>query len=233
MKYVLVSSKISVKCAESLEKCGFELIKMPENGLFDSPVAAHPDIFSFIIDNNVVCHSKIKHLFDKLQGNYNIIEARDFENTEKCLYPDDCRLNFAICGNKLIGKQRNADEKINELAEKYNLKKIDVNQGYAKCNICIVDENSIITEDKGIYQKCTRAGMDVLLLEKYEVKLEGYKNGFIGGASGLYNKILYFCGCIQAHSEYKRISDFCSAKGISVVSLSDEPLYDFGSLLFL
>ena len=230
---VLVSSKISEKCAKSLENRGFELIKVPENASFDGPVSAHPDIFAFVIDNNIVCHREIKHLFEKMQGNYKITEARDFGKAEKCLYPDDCGLNFALCGDKLIGKQKCADQKIKEIVEKYNLKIFDVNQGYAKCNICIVDGNSIITEDKGIYKKCTLAGMDVLLLEKYEVNLEGYKNGFIGGASGLYNKTLYFCGNIQAHGEYEKIYNFCSSKGISVVSLSDEPLCDCGSLIFI
>jgi hypothetical protein len=231
-KIVFADSKISEKCAQSLEKSGFELVKIPENTEFDAPVSSHPDIFMIKIGNDIVCYKEIKHLFDKKKGQYQISEPTGFEK-EKYVYPDDCKLNFALCGNKLIGKYDNADEKIKELAQKYNLKAINVNQGYAKCNICVVDDNSIITEDKGIYKECSREGMDVLLLENHEVILHGYKNGFIGGASGLCDNTLYFCGNVDLHSEHDKIYNFCKARGISVVSLSDETLYDCGSLIFI
>ena len=75
-------------------------------------------------------------------------------------------------------------------------------------------------------------GFDVLLLQKNCVNLEGYKYGFIGGASGkIAPDKIAFMGDISLHPEYDRIKRFLYKRDIEPISLSDEPLTDFGSLL--
>ncbi|MBR5308656.1 MAG: hypothetical protein IKU43_07780 [Clostridia bacterium] len=131
-----------------------------------------------------------------------------------------------ICNTKTVHK------KVLDYAEDSKLKIINVNQGYAKCNICVVDEDSVITEDCGIASILNKNGYDVLLLKNHCVRLPGYEYGFIGGASGkLAKDKLAFFGCIENHTEFGRIYDFLNRKGIEAVSLSDEPLTDYGSLI--
>ena len=51
-------------------------------------------------------------------------------------------------------------------------------QGYAKCSCVVVDEDSIITSDRGIWREAVNAGMDVLLIEKSQVILRDILTDF-------------------------------------------------------
>ena len=59
--------------------------------------------------------------------------------------------------------------------------KINVSQGYSKCSLCIVNENSVITEDDGIAEVLKRHNMDVLKISAGDVLLSGLDYGFLGG----------------------------------------------------
>ena len=237
--FAVIDCRMSQKCQNSLKNIGFTLIDVPQNNYLDKPVSAHPDIQMFSIYNDILADKtlaeKLKHMFSTGECNYKIrgFELYDFDTR----YPYDCTLNFAVCGNKLIGNRRIINHELLHLAEMYSMEIIDVNQGYAKCNICVVNDNAIITEDKGIAKACIKNGLSVLLLETNSVKLKGYKNGFIGGASGTIffeNKnTVMFCGDITMHPEYNRISEFVHNNGAEYISLSDEPLYDYGSIFVL
>jgi hypothetical protein len=166
----------------------------------------------------------------------NFIKGDTFiENTR---YPYDCALNFAVVGEYIIGSFKYADGELNNIIKKYNLKPINVRQGYAKCNICVVNDNAVITEDAGIAKSLKENNIDVLLLENKCVELPGYEYGFIGGSSGMYTKengenIVLFCGDITKHTEYVQIYDFCKSHNATPLSLSDENLCDRGSIIIL
>ena len=238
MKYAVIDCRMSEKCRESLIKLGFKLIFINKNVNLDPPVSAHPDISVFIYKNIIIAEKNCvgifrEHMFKKRQCDWRLTEGCNFNSETE--YPYDCSLNFAVCGKHLIGNVKNANPMILEIANKNNLELVNVNQGYAKCNICIVSENALITEDKGIADKCRECGIDVLLLNKNSVKLDGYNYGFIGGATGTVfetesNKIL-FCGNVEKHPEYDNIKVFCKKHGAVPISLSDEELYDYGSII--
>ena len=121
---------------------------------------------------------------------------------------------------------------INRYIEKNNIKKINVNQGYSKCSICIVDENSIITSDNGIYNECIKHNIDCLLIRQGYIDLFNMDYGFIGGCSGLLcNDELSFYGDIKKHPDYKKILHFVKSKNKKIISLSDENLLDLGSII--
>lgn len=240
MSYALIDCRMSYKCRESLKNLGLELIEIFMNPCLDKPVSAHPDIFVFNYKNTVIAEESCANTLKEqmfLRGNsvFQIIEGCKFN--ENTCYPHDCVLNFAVCGNYIIGNMKNINDKLSFFAKSVGLEFIDVKQGYSKCNICIVSDDAIITEDKGLALKCRENGIDVLLLKHNCVKLDGYDYGFIGGASGTVfdnkeNKIL-FCGCIERHPEYDVIKEFCFNHGAVPFSLSDEDLYDYGSIIIL
>ena len=234
--YAIIDKRMSLKCKTTLINEGFELIQVSSNPNLDIPISSHPDIFVFKYKNTLICEPNTgnmleKHLFDLEEKRFNFILGDIFSTATK--YPNDCTYNFAVCGKHLIGNIKCADKGIKDLANYEALILIDTKQGYAKCNICVVNDNAIITEDKGIARTCKNFGIDVLLLETNSVKLNGYQNGFIGGASGNYNNKLYFCGNIEKHPEYKKIYEFCKMHSTVPVSLSDEDLYDYGSIIIL
>ena len=233
---------MSDKCKESIIKMGFCLVEIPQNPNLDKPVCAHPDISVFSFNNSIIAENRVvltlkERMFLIGESEVNISEGCKFE--EETLYPHDCVLNFAVCGKRLIGNMKHINGELLDIAKKNELELISVNQGYAKCNICVVNDDAIITEDKGIAEACRKRGIDVLLLNTNSVKLDGYKYGFIGGATGTVfdddggvNKIL-FCGSVEKHPEFYNIDSFCKSHGAVPVSLSDDDLCDYGSIIIL
>ncbi len=239
-KIAIIDSRLSVKCKEKLSSFGFSIIEIPENTLYDAPVSAHPDIFVFVSNNYLITRVETteilkKHLFGVDKGIITLKKTNVLN--EKVLYPNDCVLNFARVGKYLIGRKDIADSEVVRVAREENLEFIDVRQGYSKCNVCVVNDNAIITEDRGIAAACKKKNIDVLLLKTHSVKLEGYEYGFIGGSCATEYKtngnIIYFCGCVENHPEYNSIKAFCDRHNTELFSLSDECLYDGGSIFIL
>lgn len=149
-------------------------------------------------------------------------------------YPDDIAYNIARVGRAVIHNFKYTDKVIKKYISDNNLCCVNVSQGYAKCNVCVVDENSIITEDKGIFNACGKAGINCLLIRAGFVSLKGYKHGFIGGASVKTDKnTLAFFGEIEKHPDYKKITEFLNVRNIRAVSLKSGKLCDIGSAVVI
>lgn len=116
--------------------------------------------------------------------------------------------------------------------EKQGVKMIHVKQGYAKCSVCIVDENAIITSDRGIAKVAKNTGFEVMVIEPGFIQLRGLNYGFIGGATGLLDKdALGFAGDLTAHKNGLIIKDFLWTKGKTCIGLGELSLSDVGSII--
>ncbi len=229
-KKIIVDCRISDKCIDFLADNNYEIIKFPSINSLDNPISSHPDMSAVKIKDTWIVYDDAKHSFDFYEKK--IVVNRGVQKNKKIEYPFDIGLNCAVVGKNLICNEKYTENTVLSLARENGIKIIDVKQGYAKCSVCIVDENSIITEDLGIANKCTEHGIDVLLLKSRAVALDGYDYGFIGGCSGMLSDgRIVFSGCIENHPEYESINNFCCKHGKRPVSMSDEPLYDVGSIL--
>ncbi len=142
-------------------------------------------------------------------------------------YPHDVVLNTCIIGNKILGSEAIADYRKDD-----SKNFVAVKQGYAKCSVCVVDENSLITDDISIFNKCKSLDMDVLFVRKGSVKLNGFDYGFIGGCCGkIARDVLAFFGDINTHSDSSKIKSFLSFRGIDAFSLCPGDLKDIGSII--
>jgi hypothetical protein len=146
-------------------------------------------------------------------------------------YPHDVSLNLVFTGNALLGKADAMAQKVKQHAAERDIPIYSVNQGYTKCS-SVVLEGALITSDASIAKAAQKAELDCLLISHGSVTLKGYDHGFIGGASGIYQKNVFFCGNIETHPDGKRIVNFCHLHGYEVHSLSDKPLFDSGTLMF-
>lgn len=108
---------------------------------------------------------------------------------------------------------------------------VNVMQGYAKCSIVVVDENSIITYDDGITKACRMAGMDVLHVHAGNILLPGYSTGFIGGCSGRIGNEIVFNGDLSAHPDFHIIKSFIEGRNLNCTWFSGYPLTDIGSII--
>lgn len=229
-KKVIIDSRMSEKCRAALKKFGYEMILMPEVQILDTPICAHPDMSVLKLGDKWFAAQDVHDEFTFLDNSEFISRADETQN--KLFYPFDVAFNGAVVGKRLICNSKYISNRISDYALKHGFEIVDVKQGYTKCSVCVVDENSVITEDNGVADKCAKVGIDVLLLKTHSVKLNGYANGFFGGCSGkLSDGKLVFAGCIEHHPEYDAILNFCISRGVKPVSLSDECLYDVGSIV--
>lgn len=78
-------------------------------------------------------------------------------------------------------------------------------QGYSKCLTCIVDDDSIINSDEGIYKAVREYDIDCLLIKSKNIDL--------------------------FELDYEFIKKFIKLKNKEIVSLSKERLLDLGSII--
>jgi len=229
----VVDRRISPVAVEKLRKYGYDCILMPPFTSLAEPVSAHPDMLVFCFDNLLITHS----------GYYKIAKKEIDLICRKCgfklilsnekiskSYPEDVLFNAALIGDKIIGNIKHLSKVLKNEAEKRNIKLLNVNQGYAKCSICKISENAFITADKGI-AKALEGQFDILTISDGYVDLKGYDTGFIGGATGADDTNVYFCGDIEKHTDSEKIKAFCKKYSKKAVSLTNDNLYDIGTIL--
>ena len=228
----LVDKRITLKMENTLKDKNIKLIKTIDCKDTYDAIKYHPDIsICKLNDNNIVVAPNVYEYYkNKLNYyNFNVIKGESYVSNK---YPFNIQYNVAIFGKYAIHNFKYTDKNILEYIEKNNIKKINVNQGYSKCSICIVDENSIITSDNGIYNECIKHNIDCLLIRQGYIDLFNMDYGFIGGCSGLLcNDELSFYGDIKKHPDYKKILHFVKSKNKKIISLSDENLLDLGSII--
>lgn len=230
MKGVIVDFRISPKSKEALKKLGYRIIKTFSHPSLQKPVCGHPDMLICKISDNVffaettICGFLSKEFPDR--------QFFDGITKLKPEYPHDIAFNCARVGNFLFCNEKYTDKRIIEYCNNNSIKIADTKQGYAKCSICKVSERAIITSDLNIFKTAEKIGIDVLLTKNNGILLEGYDEGFIGGATGLIeNDILAINGNIELCGDCSRIVDFCAKYRVKIISLSDEPLTDIGTII--
>ena len=231
---VVIDSRMSAECRNTLEKYGYNVIPLPPSPFLAAPVASHPDMLVFIGKGRLICEARYREVNREVieriasLGKLRVITADEMLDDR---YPYDVLFNSAIVGDRLICRTASTSKRILELYSPENIS--DVRQGYTKCSCLTVGDNGVITADRSIARKAKKAGIDTLLLSEQGVRLDGYDCGFIGGASGDDGRHIFFCGNIDRHPEGKMIRKFCLRHGREPISLSEDDLYDYGSLLFI
>ena len=147
-------------------------------------------------------------------------------------YPSDSAYNVGIVGKKCFLNKSVCDEHLYEILISEGYEIINVKQGYTKCSICPVDENSFITGDKGIASAGEKAGMSVLLISNDNISLQGYLNGFFGGSTGMGAKDeLLVNGDIDTLPDSKKIKEFLEERNIRIKSIKEGEVTDIGSII--
>lgn len=228
----LVDNRISPSMIQKLNELNINTIKTIKcNETYDA-ISCHPDICIIKLNNKdiLVAPNVYEYYNEHLTPlGFNIIKGNLPVDNK---YPKNVQYNIAILGNKAIHNFKYTDKVLLDYLEKNKFEKINVKQGYCKCSICIVDENSIITSDEGIYKEVIKHNIDCLLIEKGHIDLFELNYGFIGGCCGLISHdTLAFFGDIKSHPNYIKINDFLSKRNKKILCLNEEKLTDLGSLI--
>ena len=194
----------------------------------DAAICAHPDIqIHFVNENTAVTAPEVYDYYAQVLPN-SITLIKGFLPIG-FTYPKNCAYNIARIGSNVICNIKYAEPQIIEFYRALGYRIINVKQGYAKCSICPISENSFITEDVGIYKAVSPlSGISVKLIPYGSVRLDGYSYGFIGGATGLCGDTVVFCGNAFKNPYLKKAAE--EAK-IKTYMLSNDNLYDYGSII--
>jgi hypothetical protein len=232
VKAMLAPRGICSDALSELEKAGVRTVPAGQCGALPEPVAAHADmLFHQLSDSGAVIFGGNPELESNLAdiGFTKILRA-DIPPESK--YPHDIALDAARIGARLICDAKHTSKLITDYCDKNNIKVISVRQGYAKCSVCIVNENAIITSDAGIAAAAQREGIDVLMISSGSVMLRGYDYGFIGGCCGkLARDTMAFYGELGKHPDADSIRDFLWCYGVAAVPLKKGVLEDIGGLI--
>ena len=132
---------------ETLNGLGYEIIEIKKSEKVYPEISSHVDIFACKVKDKIIAE---KHIYDILKNKFKrkIIKG---DSTIQNVYPNDINYNVCIVGNRAIHNFKYTDSKIISELNKNNFELINVKQGYSNCSIAVIDENSIILSDKGLY----------------------------------------------------------------------------------
>lgn len=232
MKNVIVDFRTSQKSVNSLSEMGYNVIKTPKLDCVYNEICGHADIMLHPLCENkiVVCSEAIEYLKDKLPEFELVIGTGKLSPT----YPFDIAYNAARVGRHVFCNEKYTDKTILNYYYEHGFNVINVKQGYAKCSICVISDNAIISSDKGICREALKYGIDALEITNKQIKLPGFEYGFIGGATGLIpNQALIVNGDINYLKDSERIIKFCEKYNLKIISLSFDAPVDIGSIIFI
>ncbi len=230
VKVVITAGGIS-GLKDSLQKLSINNLETSININLEPGIANHSDLLVYhFCDNKILLSSEQMFLYRKLSElKFHPMLSM---TTISSPYPGDVYLNAARLGMFVICNTKTITPEILTFAESNNLEIIHVKQGYTKCSICILNKNTIITEDEGIKIILEKKGIEVLLISKGSIKLNNHQYGFFGGCTGLIDKNkLAIIGNLKYHTDYERINKFLLKHNIQPVSLIDGDLQDIGGII--
>ena len=213
------------KIIKKLESLGFNCIPVINSPFLSRPVSRHSDMLYLQTSKNTflssVCQEQNKIILENAGYTVNIFCGL------KPGYTTESFLNFIINKKYVIQNPKTAlqididDKQI-----------VCVKQGYTRCSVLQVSDNSYITDDDGIYKELLNIGADCLKISKGIVKLTGYEYGFIGGASvKLDDHNVLFFGEIEDGVIKKQIQVFLDERGVKAHFVCGMSLTDIGSAI--
>ncbi len=235
MKYALVDCRIDADTQRNLLNFADKIIKLPPLPSLAPPVASHADMLLWYDGRQIITYSdyaaRARDTFSELeQIGCDIVLSEESAGAD---YPNDIRMNCALVGDVILAHSRHMSSEIKKAALLRGFSIVHTNQGYAKCSCVCVSHDAVITSDPSIAAAARGVGLDVLKIDSGYVRLDGYDTGFIGGASGVTDTNVVFCGNIELHPNARMITDFCKKHGKQAVSLSSHELYDYGTVIFI
>lgn len=227
---VLIGERYRAELDAALEGCGIEPVYLPDNPHVDPRLAGHADLSAIVLgDKKIVLAQHLakggKMVSYLSNNNYTMIKAA---SEQTALYPGDASLCACLIGNRLIHNKKCTDKAI---LDNFSGEFINVNQGYSKCSTCVIGDSAIMTSDSGIARAAKSAGVDVLQIQAGYISLDGFGCGFIGGASFVLDKTVYFTGTLSEHPDRRFIEAFIAERGMSAIYLTQRPVFDIGGAI--
>lgn len=230
----IVAGNVDGTIIGSLKNLNLNIIPTIKCLEVDESISFHPDIVIHPINHKtlVIAPNVYDYYRDILFGtNIKLIKG---ERNLEVKYPNDIAYNVGRMHGIAIHNLKYTDEVLKYYLRKEGIELINVNQGYTKCSMAIIDEKSVITADEPIYKVLKEKGYSVLLIQPGHIFLKNQKYGFIGGATGNYSKDeLLLSGTLENHPDKQKILGFIKSKNKKINFLSKNNIVDIGTIINL
>ena len=161
---------------EKIKELGYNLIEINESKNVYEEISSHVDIFTCKIGNKLIIEpTKYNEIKEQLRNDYDIEQGKEKVENK---YPYDIKYNVCIIGKKAIHNFEFTDLKTKEELIKQGYELINTVQGYTNCSIAVIDDNSAIVTDKGLFKILQKRNIDVLYLQ-YEPDIKLLTNARI------------------------------------------------------
>lgn len=226
---ILLDRKMPEAAKEKLAAYG-QIVEFATEGITYEAISGHPDIFFCPTPAGLIVAPNLPEKYFSIldQNNIHYIKGSLPVGRE---YPETARYNSLVTDKFIIQNARSCDPVIRNLNKEHEI--IETKQGYVRCNLIALPNETFITSDRGIEKSLNQRSLEVLFVDPTCVKLDGFERGFFGGACGLHDNTLFVCGSLKYFKEKKFIESFVARAGISIIELYDGPPVDVGTILFL
>lgn len=233
-KSLIIDERMRTIEKEGFKENGYRLIEIPRNDIVYPEISSHVDIFICKVGDKIIVEpSQYDYIKSKLK--YEYLEKGNEDIGAN--YPFDIKYNVCTIGNKALHNFEYTDSKIKEELQIQGYELINTTQGYTNCSIAVIDDNSAIVTDKGLYKILQKHNIDVLYLEyEPDIKLlndKGYSNikGFVGGAiSRIDNNIVVF-GDLKKIDIDNQIRTFIKERNLNLLEFKGLDVIDYGGIL--
>lgn len=235
MKQLIIDKRMRILEKEKLEELGYNLVEIQKSLEVYEEISSHVDIFVCKIGNKIIIEPNQYELIHKI-----IYEKFKIEKGQEKIghnYPSDIKYNVCTIGKKALHNFEFCDSKLKQELINQGYELVNTTQGYTNCSIAVIDENSAIVTDKGLYKILQKHNIDVLYLP-YEPNIKllngqeySKRKGFIGGAiSRVGNKIIIF-GDLKKIDKEGIIREFISKKSLEILEFEGLDVVDYGGIV--
>ena len=227
---IIIDHSLPLSIKNRLSKYG-DLIEFETTNIVYKAISGHPDIFFCKTPDNLILAPNLPEKYINILKKENIQYIIGSKNLGS-FYPETSYYNALITLKYIFHNLKFTDSKI--LQTQIDKIPINVNQSYTRCNLISLNENNLITSDFGIYKKLSIIKeLNVYYIEPSNIVLPGYKNGFFGGCCGIYKNNLFITGSLSHIVNYREVYNFIELNKFNLIELSENKLFDCGSILFL
>ena len=231
-KKIIIDNRMRSIERTKLKELGYKLLEVKKNKNLYPEISSHVDILACKVGEKIVVEPTQYANFQEYE---NFIKGQEIVLKK---YPLDIKYNVCIIGKKAIHNFQNTDSKLKELLINDGYELINTTQGYTNCSIAVIDDNSAIVSDQGLYKILKFHGIEVLLVNNnLDIKLFNSnkysdKKGFIGGCvSSLGESIIVF-GDLNKIDSDGRIREFITSKNLNIIEFEGLDVIDYGGIIW-
>lgn len=226
---ILLDRKMPETAKEKLAAYG-EIVEFATEGITYDAISGHPDIFFCPTPAGLIVAPNLPEKYFAILDQYkiNYIKSSLPVGQE---YPETAQYNSLVTNKFIFQNPAVSEPEIEKLNTELEI--IPIKQGYVRCNLIALPNETFITSDRGIEKSLKQHKLEVLYIDPTCVKLDGFEHGFFGGACGLFENTLFICGSLKYFKERSIIESYVKRSGVSIIELYEGEPVDVGTILFL